>query len=296
LAAQIPFGDLMCCSMGNNARKGGPDSPVQSVDRAVTVLEILARSGEAGVTEIAMEIGVHKSTAFRLISALENRGLVAQDVGRGKYRLGVGILRLAGATTARLDVVQEGRQICERLAQEVGETINLAVLADGAALYVDQTAGPSALQTRNWVGQRLALHATSNGKVLLAHLAPAARAEFLVAALEAFTTKTLVDVERLEAQLTEVRQRGYATTVDELELGLTAVAAPVYNVDGAVIAALSASGPSFRLTRQRVPQVARAVMRASDEISRRMGAPVVPRHPVPASRASVAGSRSPSRA
>jgi len=259
--------------MGNSARDGGRDaSPVQSVDRAVTVLEILARQGEAGVTEIAAELGVHKSTAFRLVGALENRSLVAQDVDRGKYRLGVGILRLAGATTARLDLVQQGRPVCEQLAIQVAETINLAVLADQTALYVDQVAGPSALQTRNWVGQRIALHATSNGKVLLAYLDPAQRSECLAAKLDRFTEHTIVDRKRLEFELAEVRRRGYATTVDELEIGLTAVAAPVYNIDGDVVAALSASGPGFRLSGERVPKVADAVRRAADEISRRLGA------------------------
>ena len=256
--------------MGNSSTDG---SPVQSVDRAVTVLEILAREGEAGVTEIAVELGVHKSTAFRLVAALENRGLVAQNAERGKYRLGVGILRLAGATTARLDLVQESRPICEQLAQEVGETINIAVLADGSALYVDQVAGPSALQTRNWVGQRLALHATSNGKVLLANLAPPAIAERLAGPLERYTEHTMVDPGPLADHLEDVRRRGYATTVDELEIGLTAVAAPVRNLDGAVTAAVSASGPSFRLTADRMPAVIEAVCRAADEISRRMGAP-----------------------
>lgn len=255
--------------MGNSSTDG---SPVQSVDRAVTVLEILAREGEAGVTEIAVELGVHKSTAFRLIAALENRGLVAQNADRGKYRLDVGILRLAGATTARLDLVQESRPICEQLAQEVGETINVAVLADGSALYVDQVAGPSALQTRNWVGQRLALHATSNGKVLLAHLATPALAECLAAPLQRYTEHTMVQPDALAEHLAEVRLRGYAITSDELEIGLSAVAAPVRNLDGVVTAAVSASGPSFRLTAERLPIVIEAVRRAADEISRRMGA------------------------
>ena len=254
--------------MSNN---GSEASPVQSVDRAVTVLEILAREGEAGVTEIALELGVHKSTAFRLVAALENRGLVAQHMDRGKYRLGVGILRLAGATTARLDLVQESRPISERLAQEVGETINIAVLADGFALYLDQVAGPSALQTRNWVGQRLALHATSNGKVLLAYLPDAHAAE----PLEQYTEYTVVDAAVLEKQLDEVRRRGYATTVDELEIGLTAVAAPVRNLDGRVIAALSASGPGFRLAGAQLTATIDAVCAAADEISRRMGNPRV---------------------
>ncbi len=260
--------------MGNSSRNGGNDaSPVQSVDRAVTVLEILARQGEAGVTEIAAELGVHKSTAFRLVGALENRSLVTQDVDRGKYRLGVGIIRLAGATAARLDLVQAGRPVCERLAQEVAETINLAVLADRTALYVDQVAGPSALQTRNWVGQRIALHATSNGKVLLAYLTPSERAACLDGKLERYTKHTIVDRDRLGKHLTDVRRRGYAATVDELEIGITGVAAPVYNIDSEVVAALSASGPTFRLTQERLPRVAEAVCQAADEISRRLGAP-----------------------
>src|SRR6185437_15487274 len=180
---------------------------------------------------------------------------------------GVGILRLAGATTARLDLVQESRPICERLAQEAGETINIAVLADGFALYLDQVAGPSTLQTRNWVGQRLALHATSNGKVLLAYVPDARVGE----PLEQYTAHTVVDPAVLETQLDEVRRRGYSTTVDELEIGLTAVAAPVRNLDGRVIAALSASGPSFRLTGAQLTKTTEAVCAAADEISRRMG-------------------------
>src|SRR3954454_15908017 len=89
---------------------------VQSVDRAVSILEILAREGEVGVTDIAAELGVHKSTAFRLVVTLENRGLVEQDTDRGKYKLGVGLLRLAGATQMQLDLVQESRAVTRRLA------------------------------------------------------------------------------------------------------------------------------------------------------------------------------------
>ena len=154
---------------GNGNGDGG-GATVQSVDRAVSILEILARSGESGVTDIARELGVHKSTAFRLVAALERRDLVEQLAGRGKYRLGTGILRLAGATTSRLDLVQESRGVARQLAQRTGETVNVAVLSDGAALYMDQVAGSSALQPHNWVGQRIPLHATSNGKVLLSAL------------------------------------------------------------------------------------------------------------------------------
>src|SRR5258708_4451214 len=115
-----------CSSMSNNVGSRGDAVTVQSVVRAVTVLEILARTGEAGVTEIAAELGVHKSTAFRLVAALEQSELVAQDTARGRYRLGVGILRLAGATGARPDLGQESRGGWQARAREGGGAINLA--------------------------------------------------------------------------------------------------------------------------------------------------------------------------
>ncbi|HXA61517.1 MAG TPA: IclR family transcriptional regulator [Streptosporangiaceae bacterium] len=246
-------------------------SPVQSVDRAVTVLEILAREGEAGVTDIAAELGVHKSTAFRLVSALENRDLVAQDVQRGKYRLGVGILRLAGATTARLDLVQESRPVCQALAREVGETVNITAPAGSEVLYLDQVAGPSALQIRDWVGQRLPAHATSNGKILLAYLPEPELTDWLAARRERFTDRTITGRRELERELQTIRERGYATAVDEMEFGLTAVAAPIRNASRGVMASVSVSGPSFRIPEDRVPEIAAAVCRAAAEISRRLG-------------------------
>ena len=119
-----------CASIPLVTRSETASAGVQSVERALVILDILARSGEAGVTSLANEIGVHKSTALRLVSTLEQGGLVEQTGDRGKYRLGVGVLRLAGATAARLDVVAEARPICRRLAADTGETINIAVLSD----------------------------------------------------------------------------------------------------------------------------------------------------------------------
>jgi DNA-binding IclR family transcriptional regulator len=245
-------------------------SGVQSVERALSILEILARSGEAGVTGIAGEIGVHKSTAFRLVSTLEQGGLVEQSEDRGKYRLGMGILRLAGATTARLDVVQEARPICRRLASTTGETVNIAVLSDRAALYLDQVAGASSLQPHNWVGQHIPLHATSNGKVLLSGLSDDELTRTL-GALPAYTDATIVNAKQLRQQLDEVRTLGYAKAVDELEVGLTAVAAPIRNAHGDVIAALSVSGPTFRLDGARIGTVLPALLEAAGEVSHRLG-------------------------
>jgi DNA-binding IclR family transcriptional regulator len=255
--------------MGREDASGS--GPVQSVDRAVAILEILARDGEAGVTEVARELGVHKSTASRLLAALDRRELVSQDAARGRFRLGAGLVRLAGAASQKLDLVQESRPVSRALAQEVGETVNLAILSDRDALYLDQVAGPAALSPHNWAGQRIPLHATSDGKVLLAYRPAAEIADHLAPSLRRFTEHTITDPAEFARLLAGVRRRGYATAVEELEEGLTAVAAPVRNAAGDVIASISASGPSFRIPAERIDALAEAVQRAAREISRHLG-------------------------
>ena len=255
--------------MSNSRREDA--SPIQSVDRAVAILEILARDGEAGVSEVARELGVHKSTASRLLASLDRRELVTQDAARGRFRLGIGIVRLAGAVARGLDVVQESRPVCRALAREVGETVNLAILSGRDALYLDQVAGPAALSPHNWAGQRIPLHATSDGKVLLAYLTPDEVAEHLVPPLGRFTARTITAPAEFPPLLAQVRQRGYATAVGELEDGLTAVAAPVRNAEGNVIASISASGPSFRIPVEQIDGLAGSVRLAAAEISRRLG-------------------------
>lgn len=252
---------------------GMPEDPpamVQSVSRALSILEDLAYTGEAGVTELAERLKVHKSTAFRLVGTLEAHGLVEQTEDRGKYRLSVGLLRLAGATTARLDVVHAGRAICRRLAEHTGETVNLAVLSESDALYLEQVAGSSTLQPRNWVGQHVPLHATSTGKVLLSEL-PSEDVNRLLRGLEPYTPHTITDPTGLRRELHQVRRRGYATVVDELEVGISAAAAPVRDAYGDVVASLSISGPTFRLTGETLTDAIGSLTESAEEISRGLG-------------------------
>ncbi|MFE5818904.1 IclR family transcriptional regulator [Streptomyces sp. NPDC056479] len=245
---------------------------MQSVDRAISVLEILAQRGEAGVSEVAGEIDVHKSTAFRLLGALEARGLVEQAGERGKYRLGFGIVRLAGAVTGRIDITQQGRPVCERLAEELGETVNIAVMQEHYAINLYQVRGPGAVTAQNWVGQLTPLHATSSGKILLAHLPTKERTAVLTAAgMKKVTPHTITAKTKLEKNLADARERGYAFTLDELEIGLHAMAAPVRDRDGEVIAALSASGPAYRLTEERLHELSPMLLKGAQEISHRMG-------------------------
>lgn len=257
--------------MSNGSSEAGGGG-VQAVHRALLALELLARRGEARATELAVDIGVHKSTAFRLLGALEEHELVEQAHERGKYRLGFGILRLANAVSGRLDVTQQGREICERLAADVGETVNIAVLRSHYAVNVDQARGPSAVGTHNWVGELTPLHATSSGKVLLAFTSPDARREMLEAAgLTRFTEHTITSIEDLDRQLTAIARDGYVVSIEELEHGLNAVAAPIRDHTGVVIAALSVSGPAYRLTVERAGEIAPSVVVAATKVAHRMG-------------------------
>jgi DNA-binding IclR family transcriptional regulator len=244
---------------------------VQSVGRAISILELLADgAGELGVSELGRRLGVHRATASRLVSTLAERGLVERNAMTDKYRLGFGLVHLAGAAIARMDLVQQARPILEDLAVRTGETVNLAVLSGDGVMHVDQVTSRSVVSV-SWVGRGTPYHCTSNGKVLVAFLDPEERERLVLRPLERLTQNTIVEPDRLRAELKEVRARGYARTVEELEEGLSAVAAPVRQADGAVVAAVSISGPSFRMRPAELPRIAELAIDAANAISRRMG-------------------------
>ncbi|AQA06381.1 IclR family transcriptional regulator [Mycobacterium sp. MS1601] len=244
---------------------------VQSVDRALMVLEIIGKFGSAGVTEIATELGVHKSTVSRLITVLESRGFVEQLSDRGKYRLGFTIVRLAGSTSAQMDLAKESQPVCDELAQQSGETTNIAILDGDRIINIVEAHGPAEITLRTWVGQNCPAHATSSGKALLSALPPAAVRELLGEKLPTFTDNTIADVKTLAVELDQARTAGWASVTEELEVGLNAVAAPVRDSTGKVIAALSVSGPAYRLAPDRFRDVAVLTTQAAERISRRLG-------------------------
>lgn len=243
----------------------------QSVDRALHVLELLASRGTGGVSEIADEIGVHKSTAFRLLGALEARHLVEQTTERGKYRLAFGLVRLARRVNVQLELTEHARDVTEQLASALGESTNVAVLQEHYAVNVVQARGHASVVSQNWIGQLTPLHATSSGKVLMAHLDDDARTRLVTRPLERFTPRTRIDPVELDEELVEVVERGFATTYGELEIGLNAVAVPVRNEGGQVIAALSVSGPAYRFSNERIAEVVSQIEEAGGDLSERLG-------------------------
>jgi DNA-binding IclR family transcriptional regulator len=254
-------------------KPGKAGNSVHSVDRAISILQVLARRGAVAVTDIAGELDIHKSTAFRLLATLEARGLVEQTSNRGRYQLGFGMIRLAERATTRHDLSVTSRPICEELALAVGETVNVAVRDDSAVISINQVMGPASVTTVNWVGRPGPMHATSAGKVLLAHMPEDKVRALLSEPLVRFTANTITDVDQLAQQLATVRETGYSFTLEEHETGLAALAAPVRSLDGEVIAALVISGPLFRINEKTIPELAGQVMAAAARISELNGYP-----------------------
>lgn len=244
-------------------------SLLQSVDRALAILELLTK-GPSSVTEIGEALGIHKSTAFRILATLEQKGFVTQEQARGKYRLGRTLVYLAGAVSIDTDLLQVSRPVCERLSEVTQETVNIAVLEKHEVVNIDQVIGASGVVSYNWVGKRNPISCTSTGKVLLAYLPQQEQKRFLKK-LEPCTERSIQDMNLLAKQLSQILDQGYGYTLEELEPGLNAVAAPVFSMTGIVIAALSVSGPSYRVTKERIPELGELAKQAALEISLRLG-------------------------
>jgi DNA-binding IclR family transcriptional regulator len=248
-------------------------SDVQSLSRAIAILHAFNReTPELGVTEISKLVGLHKSTTFRLLSTLIAEGLVSQDPETGRYRLAVGVLELAGRVQVHTEVRQAARSTMQPLAQRLGATVNIAIFDRGMSFNIEQ-AVPAGYLVINygWVGRRTPLHATSTGKILLAWLPAAEIRALLSHPLERYTPNTITSMEVLERELERVRAAGYAVGREEYEVGLNAIAAPVRDVSGGVIAALSVSSPAYRLAPESFETAAAELVEAAAAVSGQLG-------------------------
>ena len=247
---------------------------VRSVDRAAALLLALGDcQGEAGVTELARRLGLHKSTASRLLATLQKRGLVEQDEESGKYRLGLVVIRLAERAERTLDLRGISMPELERLARLTHETTGLGILDADALLTVAQADGPNLIAVGDWTGRSTPLHCVASGKVLMAALAEREVLRIVRRGLVSYTERTITELEPLLEELARIRRRGYATALGEYEIGLNAVSAPVHDARGHVVAAVDIWGPAFRLTPRRIPELAVQAREAAAAISLRLGGP-----------------------
>jgi IclR family acetate operon transcriptional repressor len=247
---------------------GRPAPGTQAVDRAAQLLaQVLEAERPVAVGDLAAAAELPKSTVSRLLGGLIRRELLERESPRGKLVPGPVLLRYARRGARERDLVELARAPLDALAEASGETVNLGVPALAGVDHLAQVEGPHFVGTGHWVGRRVPYHCSANGKVLLAFGAAAVPP----GPLAALTPDTIVDRERLEAELAGVRVHGIATAVDELEPGLASIAAPVRGEDGAVVAVISISGPGFRLSGERLRSLRASVVEQAAALSRRLG-------------------------
>src|SRR3954451_479391 len=240
----------------------------QAIDRAAQLLTLVLDSDEPlGVGDLALAAELPKSTASRLVSSLERHGLVRRNGARGKVQAGPAILRFAHRGVVERNLVELAQAALEVLAEASGETVNLAVPGARGVEHLAQVESVHFLGTGQWVGRTVDYHTTAVGKVLVAYGA----AELPAGRLRRTAPATVVDRAQLEAQLDQVREEGFAAAIDELEPGLTAIAAPVHGPAGDVIAALTISGPTLRLGPERIAELRPVLTKEAAALSARLG-------------------------
>lgn len=241
----------------------------QAADRVLQMLACFDAEGRTlGVAELAERLRVHRSTASRLAATLESRGFLERVPGGRRLRLGPEMGRLGLLALGSRDLLSLARPVMEELARSTGETINLARLDGPHVVNVLQVDGAHLVGVGSWTGRRTPLHCVANGKVLLAF----AGAAIGDGPLQRFTRHTITSPRALRAEIERIRRKGWAANVGEMEEGLHAVAAPVFDAFERCRAALSVSAPAFRLPARKLPDVAALCVRAAREIGRRLGA------------------------
>jgi IclR family transcriptional regulator, acetate operon repressor len=241
-----------------------------AIDRGAELLvRVLESEQPVALADLASASGIPKSTASRLVSALERQGLVQQDGERGRLRPGPAILRVAQRSMLERSVVELAGPSLDALGEATGETINLAVPSRHGVEHVAEVESRHFLGAGQWLGRSVDYHCTAVGKVFMAF----GRATMPARPLARLTPSTITDPRRLRAVLETVRESDFADAIDELETGLAAIAAPVRGAGGDVVAALSISGPTTRLTTDRIAELKPILIDEARALSHRLGNP-----------------------
>lgn len=247
---------------------------VQSLERALDILETLASGGELGVTELANRTGLVPSTAHRLLQTLTLRGWVTHSDATGRYLLGYKVSEVASAVEKRLERLRAvARPHLEGVQRATGETVNLVVVDAERVVYVDQVEGTRSVRMFTAVGTMVPAHTTGAGKAIMAHWEPDAVAALYGPRepLKELTPRTLVTVAALEDDFIRIRRRGYAIDNEEHELGVGCVAAPVFDHTGRPVAAISVSGPSQRILQAEPEELGSLLVDRARQVSEGLG-------------------------
>ena len=254
-------------------KKTKPNYPIKVLDKALSVLELLLQqSSDMNITEMSEKLGFYPSTTHRLLDTLKYWGYVEQDSHTQKYQLGLKVLELGMTKLHKMDLVREATPYLEELVNQYNETVHLGALEKGEVMYLAKKESSQTIRMISYVGKRAPLHCTALGKVLLAYLPEEERRKILEGKqLPRLTERTITDKEELEKNLKQIKKQGFALDNEENEKDVCCMAVPIRNYQGAVIAALSISRPSFRVYKNKQKDLEKALIEISERISKRMG-------------------------
>ncbi|TCK21655.1 IclR family transcriptional regulator [Pseudonocardia endophytica] len=246
------------------------DALLSTVRNAARLLkEFRTREEALGVSELSRRLGLGKSVVHRLLVTLAAEGLIEHDE-RG-YRLGIVMYELGEAVRVHMDLHAAAAPVLVHVREQTGESVQVGVLDGAEVVYVDRLESAHSLRLLTETGRRVPAHCTSSGKVLLAHLDPVAQEGHLERPLARLTPHTITEPDVLRAELRRVRAQGWASAVDEREVGVASLAAPVRDASGAVVAALSVAAPVARVGAKQRRKIAADVVEGAEAVSRRLG-------------------------
>ncbi|MBP6492282.1 MAG: IclR family transcriptional regulator [Clostridia bacterium] len=245
---------------------------VQSVDRVLDIIEVLSTEQDGlGVTTIAKKVGLHKSTAHRLLTTLANRGYVAKT-GEGNYKIGLKLIEAVSCYINSLELQTEARPYLMQLTGELGLTSHLGILDRDMVVYIEKMDVVSSIRMYSQIGLRMHSYCSSLGKCLLSNYSKEELNGIMKdCSFIKFTNNTIGSMEELHKEINKVRKQGWAMDNEEYEIGHRCIGAPIYDYKGDIIAAISASGPKNLIKDDRIQEVANAVKKAALELSRSMG-------------------------
>ncbi len=242
-------------------------SEIKSLARGLKLLELLAQAENgAGITELAGQLDIDKSSASRLVQTLASYGFAEQDPDTRRYKLGPRIVTLSRTMLTRMPLRDEAKPFLRRLMERTGEGAHLAILSQGGALYVDQVESPATLRATTGVGTVAPLHCTALGKALLAFDAHA----HFPTELKAYTPRTITSPETLRVHLDQTRRQGYAVDDEEYEYGVRCLAVPVFDYRGKAVGAIGISGPAGRISLERLSELAAITRTIGQELTDRL--------------------------
>lgn len=257
---------------GGARRSAAQGGQVQSLGRALSILERLAEADGMTLTDLAQSVGLAPSTTHRLLTTLQQRRFAAFDEEYGVWVIGVGAFNVGNAFLRNRRIVTLGRPVMRRLMEDVGETVNLAVQDQNELVYVTQFESHAPMRAFFRPGRRAPMHASAVGKAMLAEMDDAVLTEVLhQKGMPRFTAKTIVDPAELRRELQRIRERGWAVDDEEHTVGMRCVAATIHNEHGEVIAGISLSGPSVRVTENRLGELGARIVAAANAITEQIG-------------------------